>query len=82
MQNQASEKLDQVIYTRCKPHRDLKNNGQVVHSDGFGIFSMNRELLNKSQSVNFDMLQTSSIYLVHFCSVLLQHLEAPTDQII
>ena len=29
--------LDQLIYTRCSPHRDLKNNGQVVRGDGFSV---------------------------------------------
>ena len=38
--------LDQLIYTRCSPHRDLKNNGQVVRGDGFGVFSMSPELFD------------------------------------
>ena len=37
--------LDQLIYTRCFPHRDLKLRGQVVRSDGFGVFSASAGLL-------------------------------------
>ena len=40
--------LDQLIYTRCSPHRDLKNKGQVVRGDGFGVFSMSPELFSNS----------------------------------
>lgn len=49
--------LDQLIYTRCSPHRDLKSNGQVVRGDGFGVFSMNSELFTGRQITNFDFLQ-------------------------
>lgn len=49
--------LDQLIYTRCSPHRDLKNNGQVVRGDGFGVFSMNSELFTGRRITNFDFLQ-------------------------
>lgn len=49
--------LDQLIYTRCSPHRDLKNNGQVVRGDGFGVFSMSPELFDGKRIINFDFLQ-------------------------
>lgn len=49
--------LDQLIYTRCSPHRDLKSNGQVVRGDGFGVFSMNSELFTGKRITNFDFLQ-------------------------
>lgn len=49
--------LDQLIYTRCSPHRDLKSNGQVVRGDGFGVFSMSPELFSNKQLSNYDFLQ-------------------------
>lgn len=39
--------LNQIIYTRCLPYRDLKRNGQVVRGDGFGVFSLSPEVFNK-----------------------------------
>lgn len=52
--------LDQLIYTRCSPYRDLKNNGRVVlNSDGYGVFSMSSELFSsKWISNNYDFLKT------------------------
>ncbi len=49
--------LDQLIYTRCSPHRDLKNKGQVVRGDGFGVFSMSPELFSNKRFSNYDFLQ-------------------------
>lgn len=49
--------LDQLIYTRCSPHRDLKNKGQVVRGDGFGVFSMSPELFSNKRLSNYDFLQ-------------------------
>lgn len=49
--------LDQLIYTRCSPHRDLKSNGQVVRGDGFGVFSMSPELFSNTRLSNYDFLQ-------------------------
>ena len=50
--------LDQVIYTRCFPHRLLKNQGQVERSDGFGVFSMSPELFSNKQITDFDFLSS------------------------
>lgn len=50
--------LNQLIYTRCMPHRDLKNKGQVVHADGFGVFSMSQDLVINPPVSNYDFLQT------------------------
>lgn len=50
--------LNQLIYTRCMPHRDLKNKGQVVRADGFGVFSMSQELVTNPPVSNYDFLQT------------------------
>ena len=36
--------LDQIIYTRCSPQRDLENKGQVKRNDGFGVYSLSPEL--------------------------------------
>ena len=49
--------LDQLIYTRCYPQRDLKNNGQVLRKDGFGVFSMSSGLFSAGKIKNFDFLQ-------------------------
>ena len=38
--------LDQIVYTRCYPSRDINNNGNVKRGDGFGVFSMSRELFD------------------------------------
>lgn len=50
--------LDQIIYTRCFPHRDLKNKGQVIRMDGFGIFSMSRQFITDPPIESFDLLQS------------------------
>lgn len=50
--------LNQLIYTRCMPHRELKNKGQVVRADGFGVFSMSQELVANPPVSNYDFLQT------------------------
>lgn len=50
--------LNQLIYTRCMPHRELKNKGQVVRADGFGVFSMSQGLVINSPISNYDFLQT------------------------
>ena len=49
--------LDQIIYTRCSPHRDLKNKGKVIRIDGFGVFSMSPELFSNQLLSNYDFLQ-------------------------
>ena len=49
--------LNQLVYTRCSPHRDLKNKGNVVRGDGFGVFSVSAELFNDAGIPNFDFLQ-------------------------
>ena len=48
--------LNQLIYTRCYPCRDLKNKGQVVRSDGFGVFSMSQGLITNPPIPNYDLL--------------------------
>lgn len=47
--------LDQLIYTRSSPHRDLKNHAQVVRGDGFGVFAVS-EGLTHTLSQNYDFL--------------------------
>lgn len=49
--------LNQLIYTRCMPHRELKNRGQVVRADGFGVFSMSQELITNPPVSGFEFLQ-------------------------
>lgn len=49
--------LNQLIYTRCMPHRELKNRGQVVRADGFGVFSMSQELITNPPVKGYDFLQ-------------------------
>lgn len=48
--------LEQIIYTRCSPHRDLKNRGMVLKEDGFGVFSMSKELCHEN-AMNLTLLQ-------------------------
>lgn len=49
--------LNQVIYTRCSPARDLKNKGQVRRDrDGFGVFSISSELFSDQRISGFDVL--------------------------
>lgn len=50
--------LNQLIYTRCMPHRELKNKGQVVRTDGFGVFSMSQGMVTNPPISNYDFLQT------------------------
>ncbi len=49
--------LNQLVYTRCFPHRDLKNQGQVVRSEGFGVFSMSPGIFDQLPSDGLDYLQ-------------------------
>ena len=49
--------LNQLIYTRCMPHRELKNRGQVVHADGFGVFSLSQDLITNPPASGFEFLQ-------------------------
>lgn len=49
--------LDQLIYTRCKPHRELKKRGQVVRSEGFGVFSMSQGMVTNPPIPSYDYLQ-------------------------
>lgn len=49
--------LNQLVYTRCSPHRDLKKKGIVTRGDGFGVFSMSSELFNDPALPNLDFLQ-------------------------
>lgn len=50
--------LDQVIYTRCMPNRDLKNQGKVVRRDGYGVFSMSPAIVDGSHKIDYNHLQT------------------------
>ena len=50
--------LDQVIYTRCLPYRNLKANGAVVRSDGFGTHTMSQAIFDPAKKINYDYLQT------------------------
>ena len=47
--------LDQVIYTRCKPARELKNKGRVNYqSDGYGVFSFSKELFEDARIIDYE----------------------------
>lgn len=50
--------LNQVIYTRCSPTRDMKDNGRVVRADGFGIHTFSKELLTDGMISNYDALKS------------------------
>lgn len=49
--------LEQIVYTRCSPHRDLKNKGQTLRTDGFGVFSMSPGIIANTRQLNYDFLQ-------------------------
>lgn len=49
--------LDQVIYTRCMPHRDLINKGAVSRSDGFGVFSMSQSIFDPEKQIDLGGLK-------------------------
>lgn len=51
--------LDQVIYTRCTPHRDLLRNGAVVRADGYDVFSMSQTIFDPSKKIDFTSLKRS-----------------------
>lgn len=38
--------LNQIVYTRCLPYRDLLRGGQIVQGDGFGVFSLSPQVLD------------------------------------
>lgn len=48
--------LDQVIYTRCAPHRDLRKGGAVDKAEGYSVYSVSRELFEPGKNVNVDLL--------------------------
>ncbi len=48
-------KLHQIVYTRCSHHRDIKN-GTVSRSDGYGIFSMDKELFADIGKVDIQLI--------------------------
>ncbi len=67
--------LSQLIYTRSSPHRDLKNNAQVVRGDGFGVFAVSEGLTHGAND-NYEFLlarlaapncsrENSAVGLVH-----------------
>ena len=37
--------LDQAVYTRCRPCRDILTDGSVLDRDGYGFFSFSEEIL-------------------------------------
>ena len=50
--------LDQVIYTRCMPRRELKQKGEVSRKDGFGVFSVSPAIVDGSLKIDYDHLQS------------------------
>lgn len=48
--------LEQIVYTRCSPHRDIENCGEVVRRDGFGVFSITPDLLRKCSKADIDSI--------------------------
>lgn len=49
--------LDQVIYTRCTPHRDLLKNGVVVRQDGYAVFSMSKTIFAPEKKIDLASLK-------------------------
>lgn len=48
--------LEQIVYTRCSPHRDIKSHGEVVRGDGVGVFSITPDLLRKFSEADIDSM--------------------------
>lgn len=46
--------LNQVLYTRCFPHRDLRKSGAVERSEGFGVYTVSADLFKDEPTVNYD----------------------------
>lgn len=59
--------LDQIIYTRCSPQRDLENKGQVKRNDGFGVYSLSPELYQNKGITTAD------------CKIFLGALQSPME---
>ncbi len=49
--------LNQIIYTRCLPHRDLTKKGLVVRKEGFGVFAMSQDLITNHPVSDCNFLQ-------------------------
>lgn len=49
--------LDQVIYTRCMPHRDLLKKGEISRSDGFGVFSVSQSIFDPEKKIDLGSLK-------------------------
>ena len=48
--------LNQIIYTRCLPHRDLTKGG-VVRTEGYGVFSMSQDLVKTPPVSDYSFLK-------------------------
>ncbi len=49
--------LDQVIYTRCFPARDLIHGGEVLYLDGYGTFSMSPGIFSRTDEKDREFLR-------------------------
>ena len=48
--------LNQVIYTRCSLHRDIRKQGQVTGGDGFSVYSMSQDTISELNSGDIEFL--------------------------
>ena len=55
--------LEQIVYTRCKPHRSLKDNGKINDIEGFGVFSFSEGLLSKDIIGYANFINDYSLYV-------------------
>ena len=48
--------LNQLIYTRCYPHRDIKKKGEVERREGLGVFSASQGMMDYSPAPVLSLL--------------------------
>ena len=54
--------LDQIIYTECNPQRDLLHGGKIVRKNGYGVFSMSKEIFSNKKIKNYNSLYDLLMY--------------------
>ena len=49
--------LEQIIYTRCSPYRDISRRGEIKGRDGLGVFSFSNDFFNKCSEEDINLLK-------------------------
>ena len=55
--------MEQIVYTRCKPHRSFEDNGKVRNEEGFGVFTFSKGILSKNYIDYTNFISKYSLYL-------------------